>query len=174
MKNALCLLATAAALAGACSHASTKTTAQRERDMETAATTQYTNDSMRTVAAVAPPASAQGTAGCGASSVYFETGSSELDDADRQQLQSLARCLEQRDIDTLYVVGRTDPAGTDAFNLALGQRRATAVADYLRSTGLSANFVIRTRGEQGASSDRVLWPMQRAADAQAATSASPR
>lgn len=108
-------------------------------------------------------------AGCAAPSVYFDQGSAELDDEDRASLRALAQCLQRREIDTLYVVGRTDPVGTPAFNLELGQQRAAAVATYLQGLGASSGYVVKSRGETGASSDEVLWPLARSATVTAAT-----
>lgn len=40
---------------------------------------------------------------------------------------------------TITVEGFTDPSGSEAYNLRLGQRRAEAVRDYLAGQGLSAD-----------------------------------
>lgn len=109
------------------------------------------------------PTQASRVSGCSAPEVYFASGSAELTEDDRTALRALALCLERREIDTLYVVGRTDPVGTPEENQRLGLRRAEAVASYLQSQGAAANFVVKSRGESGASDARVLWPVERAA-----------
>lgn len=109
------------------------------------------------------PTQASRVAGCSAPEVYFASGSAELTEDDRTALRALALCLERHEIDTLYVVGRTDPVGTPEENHRLGMRRAEAVAAYLQQQGAAANFVVKSRGESGASDARVLWPVERAA-----------
>lgn len=44
-------------------------------------------------------------------------------------------------LEVLVAVGNTDSIGTDAYNLALGQRRASAVKAYLVSKGIPADRV---------------------------------
>ena len=110
-------------------------------------------------------ASASNDMVCGNSTVYFHSGSADLTDADRVNLRSLARCIERMDIDTLYVVGRADPVGTEGYNLDLGNRRAAAVAMYLRTVGVESVFLIKSRGEDGAADTRTLWPRERSATA---------
>ena len=104
---------------------------------------------------------------CGESQVFFASGSAELDEPGRRSLDSYARCLEQHAIDTVYVVGMTDPEGTAEENLALGRARARAVADYLRGIGCTTDFVIRSHGEHGASASAPLWPLERSATVEA-------
>lgn len=100
---------------------------------------------------------------CGDGTVLFATGSADLSNDDRAHLDTLSACLTRRDIDTLYVTGSADPRGTAEANANLGHRRAEAVANYLRSTGCTANFVVRSRGEAGADDTQLLWPADRAA-----------
>lgn len=99
---------------------------------------------------------------CSGSTVFFRSGSSDLDEQDRQHLRALAQCMEAQGVDTLYVVGRTDPVGSPGFNRDLGRRRAAAVADYLQQMGARTNFVVKSRGEHGAAGSEVLWPYERA------------
>jgi peptidoglycan-associated lipoprotein len=47
------------------------------------------------------------------------------------------------------VEGHADQRGTNEYNLALGERRAKAVMDYLVSLGIAANrFVVVSKGEE--------------------------
>lgn len=104
---------------------------------------------------------------CGSAQVFFETGSSELDDAARERLDVYAGCLSRREIDVVYIAGMTDPEGNEHDNLVLGRSRALAVADYLHGTGVSTDFVVRTLGEAGAVGEQPLWPIERSAEATA-------
>jgi len=69
--------------------------------------------------------------------VHFAFNQSDLDSADRDGLERAARCLKaDRDLH-ISVAGNADERGTEEYNMALGDRRAHAVADYLRSLGAS-------------------------------------
>jgi len=46
--------------------------------------------------------------------------------------------LDNPDV-TLELQGNTDSVGTDSYNMKLGERRAQAVLDYLKSKGIAAN-----------------------------------
>ena len=47
------------------------------------------------------------------------------------------------------LAGHADERGTREYNLALGQRRGEAVADYLRTLGVDSNrLTVRSYGEE--------------------------
>ena len=74
---------------------------------------------------------------CTSVRVHFAFNQSDLDSADRDGLERAARCLKaDRDLH-ISVAGNADERGTEEYNMALGDRRAHAVADYLRSLGAS-------------------------------------
>ncbi|MCA9616210.1 MAG: OmpA family protein [Myxococcales bacterium] len=73
---------------------------------------------------------------CSLDTVYFAFDSDELDSSTRDALTSIARCIQTRGIARVHVTGYTDPRGTEEYNLALGDRRARAVMQYLTSLGL--------------------------------------
>jgi peptidoglycan-associated lipoprotein len=85
-------------------------------------------------------------AACVSGSVYFAVDSSALDDAAREHLQ----CI-RRDSQRVNVVGMADPRGTEEYNLALGERRARAVAEHLSRLGYDPTHVdTRSVGEETA------------------------
>ena len=48
----------------------------------------------------------------------------------------------------VYVMGHTDPSGTDEYNIALSERRAQTVADYLARLGIDpARLQVVPKGE---------------------------
>jgi outer membrane protein OmpA-like peptidoglycan-associated protein len=50
---------------------------------------------------------------------------------------------------TIVMLGYTDVKGTDAYNMALGTRRAQAAKDYIVSKGIApSRVVIDSRGER--------------------------
>ena len=68
--------------------------------------------------------------------VHFEFDSSELRENDRPVLDRFATVVKQYYPGALVTVeGFTDPAGSAAYNLRLGQRRADAVKEYLAPAG---------------------------------------
>ncbi len=80
----------------------------------------------------------------------FATNSSQLTNAGRQALNRMASDL-QRDqvvIHNISIIGHTDSVGSNAANLRLSQQRASSVAAYLASRGLSRNHMtVIGRGE---------------------------
>ena len=66
----------------------------------------------------------------------FEFDKSDLSSADFARLQQIAkRLIEHRDKNA-KISGHCDERGTREYNLALGERRAKAVADFLMSAGV--------------------------------------
>jgi outer membrane protein OmpA-like peptidoglycan-associated protein len=54
-------------------------------------------------------------------------------------LRALAQSLDKYPNTNLTIVGHTDSVGTEDYNQALSQRRATAASNYLASQGVSAS-----------------------------------
>ncbi|MDZ4761639.1 MAG: peptidoglycan-associated lipoprotein Pal [Alphaproteobacteria bacterium] len=69
--------------------------------------------------------------------VYFELDQYTLDDSDRRVLQGQAQWLGQFPTSRVQIEGHADERGTREYNLALGARRADAVASYLSSLGVT-------------------------------------
>jgi outer membrane protein OmpA-like peptidoglycan-associated protein len=72
-----------------------------------------------------------------ASGLLFDTDSDVLQAAARSNLATLASNLGKYPDTDLLIVGHTDNVGTDAYNMALSERRAQAVVNYLVSQGVS-------------------------------------
>ena len=71
--------------------------------------------------------------------VYFDYDKSEIKDEARATLQRNADYLKRWPAAKITVEGHTDSRGTNEYNLALGDRRANAVKDYLVSRGIAAD-----------------------------------
>lgn len=69
--------------------------------------------------------------------VYFDLNSYTLSSEAQSQLQRQSAWLTQYPATTLTVEGHCDERGTREFNLALGERRANAVANYLVALGVN-------------------------------------
>ena len=80
----------------------------------------------------------------GRTKVFFDTGSTELSDQAKQDLQAIA--AQAKDIKggfRLAVVGRADPRGNAAANQRLSEKRAAAVTDYLmREAGVRPGSIL--------------------------------
>ena len=75
-------------------------------------------------------------------SVLFATNKSELLPAAQTKLQEVARALTQQDKDSkILIEGHTDSQGADDMNMALSQRRAESVKNYLVSQGMAADRI---------------------------------
>ncbi len=74
---------------------------------------------------------------CQASRVHFAYDSSEISTEDKQALDRTARCLKADQVMHVTIEGNADERGTEEYNLALGDRRATAVSKYLEMAGAS-------------------------------------
>lgn len=80
--------------------------------------------------------------------VYFAYDSSTLDDSARSTLQANASCMKERGL-SVQVEGHCDERGTSEYNLALGERRATAAYKYLRGLNVSKDDITTiTYGEE--------------------------
>lgn len=81
--------------------------------------------------------------------VYFEYDSSDLDDTSRGILRSNADWLKQNPKRTIRIEGHCDERGSIKYNLALGERRANSVREYLESLGVAPSRMrIITYGEE--------------------------
>ena len=71
--------------------------------------------------------------------VFFDYDESTLSDDTRDKLSRNADLLKSTPQFTLTLEGHADERGTNEYNLALGERRANAVKDYLTSLGVAAD-----------------------------------
>jgi peptidoglycan-associated lipoprotein len=71
--------------------------------------------------------------------VFFALDSSDIDTAGKSVLDANAALLKQNTAWVVTIEGHCDERGTAEYNLALGDRRATAAVTYLRSLGIPAD-----------------------------------
>lgn len=84
-----------------------------------------------------------------AGDVLFAFDKSDLTPSAQSQLDSLMSKLQGADVVSIKVIGHTDSQGTDAYNQALSERRASAVAAYLLNRGLAPDkLTSEGRGER--------------------------
>lgn len=68
--------------------------------------------------------------------IYFEFDSTTLSDDARRELQELATWLESHPKARITIEGHADQRGTDEYNIALGDKRARTIQDYLGRLGV--------------------------------------
>lgn len=71
--------------------------------------------------------------------VHFNFDSAELNGESKKALALNAKIMSMHPSVTVEIEGHCDERGTTEYNLALGQRRAQAVHDYLVKSGVSAS-----------------------------------
>lgn len=74
--------------------------------------------------------------------VYFDYNSFDLSDDSRRTLEDNVRWLKQNTNTQVLLEGHTDERGTPEYNLALGERRARSVQQYLVQLGVSGERVL--------------------------------
>ena len=81
--------------------------------------------------------------------VYFEYDKFNLTTKSIQALKGVSDLMQRNSKITLSVEGHADERGTREYNLALGQRRAESVANYLTANGIDKNrLVVKSYGEE--------------------------
>ncbi|MCE2510219.1 MAG: peptidoglycan-associated lipoprotein Pal [Alphaproteobacteria bacterium] len=73
--------------------------------------------------------------------VFFDLNKHEIRADAQKTLKAQAEWLQQRSSLNITIEGHCDERGTREYNLALGERRANAVKDYLVALGVSANRI---------------------------------
>ncbi|OWS71181.1 outer membrane protein OmpA [Polynucleobacter campilacus] len=98
-------------------------------------------------AIAAKPAAAAAASGVSQSKITLQADT--LYDFDKASLKpegmatldKIARDLSKIKLEVIIAVGNTDSVGTDAYNMALGQRRAQSVKAYLTSKGVDGSRI---------------------------------
>jgi len=100
--------------------------------------------------------------------VYFAFDQSTLTAEGKAIAEAIAQLLQEAPEMTLRIEGHADEQGTNEYNLALGERRAQAVQQYLVSYGIDASRVsVLSYGEEKPAADgkdESAWSMNRRAE----------
>ena len=81
-------------------------------------------------------------------SITFATDSSDLSPAFFNVLNSVGKVLDKYEQTIVEVAGHTDSTGSDSYNQALSERRASSVSAYLKGQGvLSERLITLGMGE---------------------------
>ena len=98
-------------------------------------------------ALVAKPAAAPAAPGVTQSKItlqadtLYDFDKATLKPEGKATLDQIARDLSKIKLEVIIAVGNTDRIGTDAYNMALGQRRAQSVKAYLVSKGVDGSRI---------------------------------
>jgi outer membrane protein OmpA-like peptidoglycan-associated protein len=83
-----------------------------------------------------------------AADALFAFNEATLTQRGEATLNNFAQGLRDASVNSIQVVGHTDPLGSDAYNQQLSERRANTVARYLASQGVPADRIrAEGRGE---------------------------
>lgn len=97
--------------------------------------------------------------------VYFDLNEYRLDPDDQEILKLQAAWLNSYPSVRILVAGNCDERGTREYNLALGERRASVVKDYLVSLGVDPSRIDTiSYGKErpiAAGSDEASWALNR-------------
>jgi outer membrane protein OmpA-like peptidoglycan-associated protein len=78
--------------------------------------------------------------------VNFYFGQARFTPAGEKAVEELAEAVKQQNVETLTLVGHTDPRGDRQYNVELSKRRAAAARDYLLSRGVKARILVDGKG----------------------------
>jgi len=96
---------------------------------------------------------------------FFDTDRFDLTPASRETLTRNAGWLQKHPTISILVEGHCDERNTREYNLALGERRASTVRDYMVFLGISAQRIqIISYGEEkpfALGSDQTAWRLNR-------------
>ncbi len=97
--------------------------------------------------------------------VYFEYDQFNLTAKSIQALKGVSELMKRNTKITISIEGHADERGTREYNLALGQRRAESVANYLIANGVKRNRLIaKSYGEErplSLGSNNAAWSKNR-------------
>ncbi|WP_299322060.1 peptidoglycan-associated lipoprotein Pal [Parasphingopyxis sp.] len=115
----------------------------------------------------APGSRADFLAQAASDTIFFETDSYDIDPEDRAILDSQAAWLLANPSVRVTIEGHCDERGTREYNLALGERRANAAANYLSARGVDASrMTVISYGKErpvALGSDPASWAQNRRA-----------
>jgi peptidoglycan-associated lipoprotein len=146
---AVCALALTTTLVGCATRPSVTSTATAPGGPPAAATPAAADsaaapaivvEEQREVVVVERPDPASFTENPNVKPVYFDFDRYEIRDGDTRTLETDASWLKTNDM-LVLIEGQCDERGTDAYNLALGDRRARAAMNYLVAQGVASDRI---------------------------------
>jgi peptidoglycan-associated lipoprotein len=115
-----------------------------------------------------PDAHTEDTAALAANVVHFDFDSSVVKSAESGNVEAVANFLKSNSDAAVRIDGHCDERGTEGYNDALGERRASALRESLIALGANPNLVItRSLGESkpvNPASNEAAWADNRRAE----------
>lgn len=100
--------------------------------------------------------------------IHFDYDKYEIKAEWNECLNNIARFLKDRESITLIIEGNCDERGSDEYNMALGEKRANATAEFLIGKGISAERIVtKSWGESrplASGHDENSWKLNRRSD----------
>jgi peptidoglycan-associated lipoprotein len=85
---------------------------------------------------------------CVLATVYFGFDDAGIQASERDRLEQNNQCIEKTAGKNVFLMGHTDTSGTEEYNIALSERRAQSVADYMSRLGSDpARLQVVPKGE---------------------------
>jgi peptidoglycan-associated lipoprotein len=103
---------------------------------------------------------------CETAAVYFDFNESRIRVDQREALNANAECAKSRG-QSVRIEGHCDERGTEEYNMALGERRATKSKSYLSTLGVSNSMRTMSYGEERPTctdSNERCWSQNRRAE----------
>ncbi|MEQ9607062.1 MAG: peptidoglycan-associated lipoprotein Pal [Kiloniellaceae bacterium] len=136
MRFSLVTTFAAALLLAACSTPSEEASTTSGSGTSSTGTTSQSGDTGSTIARPAPGSQEDLTVEVG-DRVFFDYDMYNIRADQRGTVEALAAWLDTNPSVTLSIEGHADERGTREYNLALGERRANSVRDYLVALGIN-------------------------------------
>lgn len=128
---------------GSCNAGACKKATKCTKDDECADDEDCVAGFCRKATATAPPPE-----NCKLATIYFNYDDASIQASERDRLESNAQCIEKTKGKGVLLFGHTDSSGTEEYNIALSERRAQTVADYLAKLGADpARLQVIPKGE---------------------------
>jgi outer membrane protein OmpA-like peptidoglycan-associated protein len=142
-------LAMAVPVAMAVAHEDSVSANETRRLRDRDAALRALRDSLRDAPVRTAPTTSAATMETMQAQIHFAFDKSELSDSARAILDDKVIVFRANPTMTIVMVGYTDLKGTDAYNMALGERRAEAAKAYIVSRGIDAGRVLlESKGER--------------------------
>lgn len=77
---------------------------------------------------------------------FFEFDSYALTPSVKNDLEALVKLVKGESFWKVDIVGLADPTGDAGYNFQLSQKRAQAIANYLKASGINSNSIIKIEG----------------------------
>lgn len=81
--------------------------------------------------------------------LYFLSGSTQLTSESLAQLSEIKNTIDSRNSQDIAIIGHTDTTGDHKYNMLLSRKRARAVREILKKTGVPPrNMIVTSHGEE--------------------------